>query len=41
MNYALFFKPHTLGPPLHDGALQNVLPFTLYMRVTGSSLLFI
>lgn len=36
MNYALFFKPRVLGPPLHYGASQNILPSTLYMQVIES-----
>ena len=36
VNYALFFKSHALGPPLHYRASQNILPSALYMQVTES-----
>lgn len=41
MNYALFFKPHALGPPLHYGASRNILPSTLYMQVTESFIFYL
>lgn len=31
-----FFKPRALGPPLHYGASQNILPSALYIQVIES-----